>query len=64
LWLDVEALAREMLVLALPMTAYCRPDCQGLCGGCGADLRTGRCVCETPAIDPRLAPLAELRARR
>ncbi len=63
-WLDVEALAREMLVLALPMAAYCRPDCQGLCGRCGADLRTGRCTCETPAIDPRLAPLAELRPRR
>ncbi len=64
LWLDVEALAREMLVLALPMVVNCRPDCQGLCGRCGADLRAGQCECETSTIDPRLAPLAALRERR
>ncbi|MDI6772376.1 MAG: DUF177 domain-containing protein [bacterium] len=44
--LDVDALAREMLLLALPMPAYCRPDCPGLCGNCGADLNAGRCACE------------------
>ncbi len=64
LWLNIEALAREMLMLALPMVVTCRPDCQGLCGRCGADLRDGRCECETPTIDPRLAPLAALRERR
>jgi len=44
--LDVDALAREMLLLALPMPARCRPDCPGLCGNCGADLNAGRCACE------------------
>lgn len=63
-WLDVEALAREVLVLALPMVLTCRPDCRGLCGRCGADLRDGKCECDTPTIDPRLAPLAALRERR
>ncbi len=43
--LDVDALARELLVLALPLSARCSPDCPGLCGTCGADLRSGRCAC-------------------
>ncbi|MBM3470700.1 MAG: DUF177 domain-containing protein [Armatimonadetes bacterium] len=44
--LDVDALAREMLLLALPTPARCHPDCPGLCGKCGADLNAGRCACE------------------
>lgn len=44
--LDVDALAREMLLLALPTPARCRPDCPGLCDKCGADLNAGRCACE------------------
>lgn len=59
--LDLTALAREELVLALPMSARCRPDCEGLCDRCGADRRGGACQCETETLDPRLAPLAVLR---
>jgi uncharacterized protein len=60
--LDVEALVREALLVALPMTARCQPDCPGLCERCGANLRIERCRCgqtvaETTAVDPRLAPL-------
>lgn len=44
--LDVDALAREMLLLALPSPARCHPECLGLCGKCGADLSAGRCACE------------------
>lgn len=68
LMLDLGALAREALVLALPMVARCRPDCQGLCGRCGAELRAQPCACGQPAdetdtaaissVDPRLVPLA------
>lgn len=61
LMLDVETLARDALILALPMVARCRSDCEGLCPQCGADRHAGACRCETaePA-DPRLAPLAAL----
>jgi uncharacterized protein len=59
--LDVTALAREELVLALPMSARCRHDCEGLCDRCGADLRDGTCQCGPQTPDPRLAPLAALR---
>jgi uncharacterized protein len=58
--LDLHALVREVLVLALPMSTRCRPDCEGLCDRCGADLRT--CRCEPETRDPRLAPLAALRS--
>jgi uncharacterized protein len=61
-FLDVEALARDALVLALPMVARCSPDCRGLCPQCGANLRLDPCRCETAAettaADPRLRPLA------
>jgi uncharacterized protein len=64
LWLDVPALAREMLILALPMVAQCRADCRGLCDRCGADLSRGPCGCERRLADPRMAPLAALRRLR
>jgi uncharacterized protein len=64
--LDVEALVRDALVLALPMAARCSTECRGLCPGCGADLRVEPCRCasENDVIDPRLARLAAWRGRR
>ncbi|MDQ7857303.1 MAG: DUF177 domain-containing protein [Armatimonadota bacterium] len=64
--LDVGVLAREVLVLALPMVARCGPDCRGLCDGCGADLRIEPCRCPPEArrareVDPRLRALAAWR---
>ncbi|MGQ0570455.1 MAG: YceD family protein [Armatimonadota bacterium] len=72
--LDGETLAREALVLALPMVTRCRSDCRGLCARCGADLRARQCACsreaddrpgdEAAGIDPRLGPLATWRDHR
>lgn len=67
--LDVEALAREALLVALPMTARCQPDCPGLCARCGATLRIEPCRCsgavvESWTVDARLAPLARWSERR
>ncbi len=61
LTLDAGPLAREVLVLALPMVARCEEACAGLCDRCGADVREGPCACRERAADPRLAPLATLR---
>lgn len=33
--LDLEPTLRDAVVLALPLTPLCRPDCAGLCAGCG-----------------------------
>ena len=58
--LDVEPVARDAIVLALPWTPLCRPDCAGLCPDCGQrfdDLPAGHAHRQ---IDPRWAALATL----
>lgn len=35
--LDLSPLARDALLLELPLAPLCRPDCAGLCPECGAD---------------------------
>lgn len=57
---DVADVAREQLVLALPMQPLCRPDCKGLCPQCGANLNQGRCAC-APVADERWSKLKALR---
>ena len=36
--LDLEPVLRDAVVLALPLTPLCRPDCAGLCAECGERL--------------------------
>jgi uncharacterized protein len=45
--LELDETVREQLLLARPMTGLCRPDCAGLCPGCGEDLNRSSCRCET-----------------
>ena len=57
--LDLEPVLRDAVVLALPLTPLCSPDCGGLCAGCGQrldDLPAGH---DHEAPDPRWAALAE-----
>jgi uncharacterized protein len=58
--LDLGPLLRDAIVLELPATPLCRPDCLGLCPHCGADLNEGACDCVAPP-DPRWANLDVLR---
>jgi uncharacterized protein len=58
---DIDELAREQLLLALPARHLCREDCKGLCPTCGEDLNTQACHCERQEIDPRWAALAALK---
>jgi uncharacterized protein len=50
--LDLTEVTRQAVILALPVSPVCRPDCRGLCPTCGADLNEGPCGCERPS-DPR-----------
>ena len=50
--LDLQAWARDALVLALPAQLLCRPDCAGLCPECGKDLNVEPHEHEKPP-DPR-----------
>lgn len=59
--LDVSALIREHLLLAVPMVPLCTPKCRGLCPQCGANWNQTTCTCSQSAIDPRLAPLQQFR---
>ena len=56
--LDVEPVVRDVVVLALPWTPLCRPDCPGLCAGCGQRLDELPPGHTHEMIDPRWAALA------
>ena len=58
--IDLAPLVRELSLLSVPIKILCRPDCQGLCQQCGANLNFGECGCEREEIDPRLAVLQSL----
>ena len=59
--IDLTPVLRDELALTEPMHPLCRPDCPGLCPGCGRPLDVGTCSCTADEPDPRLAALAELR---
>ena len=63
--LDVTEAVRQHLLLAVPMVPICRPECRGLCPRCGRNLNEQDCGCEpVETIDPRLAPLLDLKDTR
>lgn len=58
---DLEPLARESVLLDLPLAPLCAASCLGLCPTCGADLNAGACDCTGPGPDRRWAALDALR---
>jgi uncharacterized protein len=58
--IDLEPVAREAILLGLPMAPLCREDCRGLCPTCGKDLDEGDCGCAPATTDPRWAGLEGL----
>jgi len=59
--IDLSALARDAVALALPESILCRPDCAGICAECGKNLNDEPHVHEEAASDPRWAALEALR---
>ena len=60
--IDADELAREQILLALPVRQLCREECRGLCPTCGADLNTQEtCSCHTEETDPRWDALKSLK---
>jgi uncharacterized protein len=41
--IDLDPLVREYILLDMPISPLCRPDCKGLCIYCGANLNEGLC---------------------
>ena len=58
--LDLEPAVRDAVVLTLPTTPVCRPDCPGLCADCGARLADLPADHSHEAADPRWAALRNL----
>ena len=56
---DLEDIIRTVFVLNMDSKLLCKPDCKGICGGCGKNLNFETCSCEKE-IDPRLAALKQL----
>jgi uncharacterized protein len=50
--INLEPMVRQAVVLELPLAPLCRPDCQGLCPSCGADLNDDPCACPAPTGHP------------
>lgn len=57
---DLGPIARQQLLLEVPINAVCKADCQGLCSTCGSNLNEKDCGHEADPIDPRLASLRSL----
>lgn len=58
--IDLGSILREELLLSMPGKPMCRPDCKGICAGCGAELNSEPCTCEAE-IDPRWDALKDLK---
>jgi uncharacterized protein len=58
--LDLEPLARDAVLLELPLAPLCAEDCLGLCPQCGTNWNESTCGC-APAGDPRWSVLDSLR---
>jgi uncharacterized protein len=43
--LDLDPDIREDIILWYPLKSLCKPDCLGLCPGCGVNLNEDKCKC-------------------
>jgi uncharacterized protein len=58
--IDLEPMVRDAVILGMPFSPLCRPECLGLCSRCGGDRNLGECHCG-PEVDDRWAALSALR---
>jgi uncharacterized protein len=58
--IDLAPVLREYLLLEIPISPLCRPDCKGLCPVCGNNLNESQCYHNEDSGDPRLASLKKL----
>jgi len=62
--IDLAPLVREYMLLEIPISALCKPDCKGLCPTCGENLNETDCDHSPEGIDPRLAVLKSLKDKK
>jgi len=59
--IDLEPMVRDAVMLSIPFSPLCKPDCLGLCERCGGDRNLGECTCPPEVADPRWAVLGDIR---
>jgi uncharacterized protein len=60
--IDLSLPMRDEILLAVPMTAICRPDCAGICPVCGRNRNLTPCDCEKQALaTSKLGALAKFK---
>jgi uncharacterized protein len=60
--IDLGLPIRDEILLAVPMTAVCRPDCVGICSVCGRNRNLTPCDCEKQALAAsKLGALAKIK---
>lgn len=42
---EIDQAVREEVLLSFPGKVLCKPDCRGLCPGCGVNLNAEKCCC-------------------
>lgn len=64
-YLYLDEYFRQLIILAQEYSPLCKPDCQGICAGCGTDLNNSSCSCnlDDEVVDIRLLKLKELKER-
>ncbi len=62
-YLYLDEYIRQLIILAQEHSPLCKPDCRGICAGCGTDLNKSSCSCDldSEAVDIRLLKLKELK---
>jgi DUF177 domain-containing protein len=61
--ITLEDVLKEQILLAVPLRALCKEDCQGLCPQCGENRNLTSCNCAGKITDPRWAALAEIKEK-
>jgi uncharacterized protein len=59
--IDLEPMAREVVLLDLPLAPLCKDDCAGLCPECGVDRNINDCGHALTTHDERWAALDDLK---
>lgn len=62
--INLDALAWEEFIEALPQYPLCREDCAGLCPECGQNLNQSACGCSHENYDPRMEKLRGLKLNK
>lgn len=57
---DLGPVVREEMLLAIPISPICDPNCKGFCPVCGEKVSESNCNHEDEDIDPRLSVLKSL----